>query len=918
MALDEVGVKFVVEGLSQFRGDMDKAAAAERDVGKAAEDASRDQKKAFGEMERDATDKSAKISKAIAGIGVALAGVAVAGGVAALKLATDLDSAYDSIQVKTGETGVKLDDLKTSFENVFQNVPSSAEDVATAIGTLNQKLDLTGGPLEAVATQVLNLSRITGTDLTANIDAVTGAFQRWQTPAEAMPGLLDELFRASQESGVPVADLATSLGDNKAIIDGLNLTMPEAIDLIAGMGKAGIDSDTAFGGLRVALTKMAKEGVEDPSAALDEYFQRIKDAPTDADAAAIAVEIFGRNSVGMASAIRDGTLDLDAFTASVDANGNTINGTATETDDWKEKLEILRNRIIVAISPALNEMFSGLTDLVDEIQPKLEEFSAWWTETAAPAIKQFWQDSQPLLQALWAAIQTGWTIVQPILQGTIDLIAGIAKALAEAVIVISSIIDGDWSKAWTHAQEIVTNAMTGIIGYIVGLATAFFTAGKLIFEKLSDGIMAVPILSDIVSLGVDIAGAVADWAVGMFDKGYAILKEVWDGAVGAWNDFIEWFTNLDLPSLPFDIPFGVDAPITVDPPLDFLNIQDGWLEKWWEEQLKKQEQADKRAELRRIWEEWWKQHPPDIGPIEIPVDLKFLPVRTEPIPEELLPDKNKQPGGPLIPGEQDELTPGHRKPGGPLIPGEDDSKPSLKDISDPASFLELVMRAIATIEALADADIAPVSKRKLLALAKGLRSIIVEFSTAMKGIAPETAEAAAMVATFLDPILKAIQSGADALAAIGGFNESNGIPGWPRIKAVIAGIHSATQVAIAELGALDTSKLEKTAATAELVANIMRDIAAAAGSIRGAQDDNLKPQPMDGTIGAQPGTGTNPVDRLAEILASFTSAIPRVGQSFEGMPGGTSFVVNAVYSNPQLPGSIALDLLEMSMRASAA
>lgn len=917
MALDEVGVKFVVEGLGQFRGDMEKAASAEREIGSAAEEAATKQKQAFGDMESDARDKSAKIAKSIAGIGLAFAGLALAGGAAGLKLAGDLDGAYDSIQIKTGETGTKLGELKTSFETVFENVPSSAQEVADTIGTLNQKLDLTGQPLEDVATQVLNLSRITGTDLAGNVDAVTGAFQRWQTPAEAMPGLLDEMFRASQESGVPVADLATSLGDNKAILDGLNLSMPDAITLIAGMGKAGIDSDTAFGGLRVALTKMAKEGVEDPKAALDEYFQRIKDAPTDADAAAVAVEIFGKNSVGMASAIRDGTLDLDAFTKSMGDNKNTINDTAAETDDWKEKLEILRNRIIVAISPALNKMFGGLTQLVDDIQPKLEEFANWWTVTAAPAIKEFWIDVQPLIKALSAAIQAAWTIIQPILEGIAAWFTGIAKALADAVVVIAAIIDGDWSKAWEHAKQIVEDLLGGTIGVILGFATPFLQAGTAIMSALWDGIQSVPILNGIIGIGADIAIAVAKFAVGMWDKGYAILKAVWDGAKAAWDAFIGWFSNLSLPSLPFDLPFGMDKPIEIDIPLKFnpLNTNPNWLLDWFEEE---QNAERLREQMKEAWEEWLKKHPIELSDMTIIPDKLHIKPPSNPSPEDInfpvvdipvhlqFPDK--------LPREQSKI---------PDMPGrlDSDKKPSLTDISDPASFLELVMRAIATIEALADSDIAPVSKKKLLALAKGLRSIIVEFSTMMKGIAPETAEAAALIAGFLDPILKAIQAGADALAAIGG---EGGIPGWPRIKAVVSAIHGATAVAVKELGDLDTSKLEKTAATAELVAAIMQDIASAASDLGTTVDKTKGGAGAGSGGGGMPGSGGTiggggiVVDRLAEILASFTSAIPRIGQRFEGAPGGVSYVVNAVYSNPQTPGSISLDLLELSMRASAA
>ena len=115
---------------------------------------------------------AAKAGLAVGG-GLLVAGVGAAA--AALKIGGEFDGAYDSIAATTGKSGAALDDLKASFKNVVSGVPADFGEASGAIATLNQKLGLSGKPLEDLSKQMLNLSRTTGTDVTANVDAAAGA-----------------------------------------------------------------------------------------------------------------------------------------------------------------------------------------------------------------------------------------------------------------------------------------------------------------------------------------------------------------------------------------------------------------------------------------------------------------------------------------------------------------------------------------------------------------------------------------------------------------------------------------------------------------------------------------------------------------------------------------------------------------------
>ena len=95
------------------------------------------------------------------GISAPLAAIAAL----AVSATGEMDDAFDSIRTATGKTGDELKNLQDSFEKVFKSVPVSAADAAKAIGELHARTGQTGEGLQALLTQVLNLSRLTKSDL---------------------------------------------------------------------------------------------------------------------------------------------------------------------------------------------------------------------------------------------------------------------------------------------------------------------------------------------------------------------------------------------------------------------------------------------------------------------------------------------------------------------------------------------------------------------------------------------------------------------------------------------------------------------------------------------------------------------------------------------------------------------------------
>src|SRR3990167_4592740 len=259
--------------------------------------------------ERKAQGFGSKISKigpvALAGIGV-IAGGAAAGGVALFKLGQSFDSAFDTIAAGTGTTGASLDGLKDSFRNVFQGVATDMPTTATAITELSQRTEATGSTLEGLAKHVIELSRLTGSDLSTNIAGITRSMGDWGIKNEDGARFMDELFAASQKTGVGITALTDNLVKYGAPLRQMGFTQTQATATLAKFEKEGVNTELVMGSLRIALGKMAKGG--EPAI---ETFKRvvgeIAAAGSTSEANAKALDLFGaRAGPDMAAAIPEG------------------------------------------------------------------------------------------------------------------------------------------------------------------------------------------------------------------------------------------------------------------------------------------------------------------------------------------------------------------------------------------------------------------------------------------------------------------------------------------------------------------------------------------------------------------------------------------------------------------------------------
>ncbi len=546
-----------------------------------------------------ATDRAAgrsagRIGSAGKAIGLAFAGVTAAVGaagvasVAALyQIGSQFDQAYDTIRVGTGATGSQLEDLKDSFRSVAHDVPSSMGDISTAIADLNTRLGLTGGELETVSTQMLNLSRITGTDVATNIENISRVFGDWGlTTGPQMSDGMDMIYRAAQATGIGLDQLSTQVVQFGSPMRQLGFSFEEALAIFGKFEQEGVNIETVMSGMRQAVARFSRDGMA-PMEGMEDVMARVEAGTF---TAADAMETFGaRAGPDMFAALQEGRFSIDELVGQIVDGSDTINQAAEDTESAGEKWERLKNRIMLALEPLATEVFDGVGEAMDELAPmaqrlmdewgprferigqeigdRLPVAMAWLQEKAdevlpvlrdafaevAAAVEEKWpeirdtaievfesiasitESSIDIITTLWERfgddVFNGFSerigAVLTFLKGAFDIVAGLFSFVA-------ALVEGDWGGMWDAVLQILGGAVDVVKG-AVGLLWQ-----NILFVFRAAGEVLGGVFSGTWDFLVGVAESAADRFVGIFRGAVDVIAWVWNGLKDIFKDVGNW------------------------------------------------------------------------------------------------------------------------------------------------------------------------------------------------------------------------------------------------------------------------------------------------------------------------------------------------------------------------------------------
>jgi TP901 family phage tail tape measure protein len=398
-----------------------------------------------------------KFGKAIAGISVAVGAAALAVGGALYKIGSDFDDAYDTIRVGTGATGDALASLQDDFKAVVQDVPTDFGTASAAIADLNTRTGLTGEPLQKLSKQMLEVSRITKTDVATNIAGVTRAFGDWSIATDKQSDAADFLFKVSQTTGIGMDALSDKVVQFGAPMRQFGFSFEESAALMGKWEKEGVNTEAIMGGLRSGLGKLAKAG-KDPAKAFQEIQASIKGAGSTGEATAIAIEAFGqRAGPDLAAAVREGRFQIDDLVSTLGASGETIMGAGAETQDFAEKWQMFKNRILVKLEPIATRVFNALGDGMDKL-------SAWWDSNGDAVLTGF-RDVKDTVAAFGDKVAevTDWV------KRNWDTIKTVTLTAAAIMTPILLRLAGQWAFVGTKAKA---SALSQVIAWLTAQGAA--------------------------------------------------------------------------------------------------------------------------------------------------------------------------------------------------------------------------------------------------------------------------------------------------------------------------------------------------------------------------------------------------------------------------------------------------------------
>ncbi len=495
----------------------------------------------------------------------------LAAGTGLVKLGDDFDNAMDKIRIGTGATGDALDGLSEDFKKVYTSVDASMDDASTVIADLNTRTGLTGEGLQALSIQMLQLAKITGEDINTLIPASTRMFQDAGLSVDEYSDALDYTFLVSQNTGIGVSKLQELMTQFGGPLRQMGFDWQTSAAMLGKFEKEGVNTELVVGSLRIALGKMAQEGIEDPSAALQEMITRIKEAGSAGEANTLALEMFGAKAgPDMAAAIREGRLNLEELLTSLNASPETIEKAAKDTEGVSEKFTILKNKMMVALKPlgtslleAIDTAMPSIEKLLEAITGLIQKFAALSPEQKEMALKftLIAAAAGPVLTVIGKVISIGGTLSSifgsistaigaaggasgglgaafSALTGPVGIIIGAVAALIAIFVTLYKNNEEFRNKvnaAWSSIREIIS----GIVEQLKLLFEAFIAIATELWNKYGENILTI------VNAVFDVLVAVIETALNVIKNIIQIVTAIIQGDwQGAWENIKNLFVNI--------------------------------------------------------------------------------------------------------------------------------------------------------------------------------------------------------------------------------------------------------------------------------------------------------------------------------------------------------------------------------------
>lgn len=417
-------------------------------------------------------------------------------GTASVKSWQELDDAMDDIIKMTGASGENLEEFEAIINSIATTIPTDFKTVASAVGEVNTRFDVTGDVLETLSTSFIKFSELNGTDVTSSIDSVSSMMKAWNLDANRTVEVLNLLNGVGQSTGVSVETLSNLMQDNALFFKEFNLDAGQTAVLLGNMEKNGIDASAGVTAMRTAMAKATEDG-KTLSEALKEYEFLVESAGvSEFEKLETAKDLFGSKAYAQIyNALKEGNLSFVNIQGSMSDFRGSVANTFDATLDPIDEFTTTMNELKILGAEIGEEIIPVLVDVLKDLKPILDSLRESW-EAMSPEEQRALIENLGKLALLAPALSTTGRAISGIGAG-ISVLGKVGGKISSLGIgaKISSLL-GTSTVGTAGATAGTTAGVSMGTALIAGLASAF--AGGAI-GKVLDNYVIAPILETLGS-----------------------------------------------------------------------------------------------------------------------------------------------------------------------------------------------------------------------------------------------------------------------------------------------------------------------------------------------------------------------------------------------------------------------------------
>ena len=522
-------------------------------------------------------------------------------GTAAVKTASDFESAMSKVSAISGATGSDLDALNQKAQEMGAKTKFSATESAEAFTYMAMAGWKTEDMLQGID-GIMALAAADGLDLATTSDIVTDALTAFGLSADDSGHFADVLAAAASNANTNVSLLGESFKYAAPVAGALGYSAQDTAIALGLMANAGIKGSQGGTALRSSLSRLIKP-TDDAAALMEQYGLSMTNADgsmkslgevmemlrakmgglSEAEQAQAATTLFGQEAMsGMLAVINASDSDYEKLTSAIygadgaaqqmaDTMLDNLSGQSTLLKSALEGLAIQFGEILMPYIKQFVQWLQNLVQKLQEMTPEQKEQIVKWAAFAAVIGPVFLAVGKLVtgignVISVFGKLKTAIPAVKGALVAVKGAIAGISAPVVAVVAVIGTLVAA-FATLWKTNEEF-RNKITAIWNQIKG------TFDKLCqgivdrlnklgfdFENIGEVLKAIwkgfcdflaPIFEGVFQNIANTFDTIVNVILGILDFFIAIFTGDWEGAWDAikgifesiWNGIAAWFQNI--------------------------------------------------------------------------------------------------------------------------------------------------------------------------------------------------------------------------------------------------------------------------------------------------------------------------------------------------------------------------------------